>query len=201
MTEYQIQVYKIWYADAPDDFYIGSTKLRLSTRMADHRSMAKRGNPSKIYTLMREKGINSFEYVLVATCMVHNVDEQRQFEQHFISELKPKLNTNRAFRTAEERKEEIKEYRQKTEVKRRQKEYHQKSEVKAKIKEYHQKPEYKAKKKEYNKEYRESIRRTCICGVIYINNPYHSQTHYNSKHHIDYVADFQSRLATLLEKN
>ena len=200
MTEYQIQVYKIWYADAPDDFYIGSTKLRLSARMAKHRSKVRSGSTSKLYTLMREKGINNFEYVLVATCMVRSVDEQRQFEQQLISELKPTLNTNRAFITEEQRKEA-------------QKEYDTKPGVKAKKKEYYAKPEYKANKKEYNKgyeaqpetkqkrkEYRESIRRTCICGVIYRSNSYYSQTHYNSKHHIDYVADFKIRLATLLEK-
>ncbi len=158
MTEYQINVYKIWYADVPDDFYIGSTKSKLSTRMADHRNKARNGNTSKIYTLMREKGVNNFEYVLVATCMVHSIDEQRQFEQQFISELKPTLNTIRAFMTGEDRKEDKKEY--------------------------NNRPEVKAKKKEYYK----SNHRTCICGGRYVDNTSHLTRHYNTKHHIDYVS-------------
>ena len=43
-SKYKIKVYKIWYEDAPDEIYIGSTKeSRLSNRMTWHRSSAKSG--------------------------------------------------------------------------------------------------------------------------------------------------------------
>ena len=198
MAEYQIKIYKIWYADNPTDFYIGSTKEALSARMAKHRNKVKQGKASKIYSLMREKGINNFQYILVATCMVRSVDEQRQFEQHFISELKANLNTYRAFATEEERKEDKKIFKQKPEYKAKQqdymKEYEKRPEVKEKRKEKAAKPEAKQQRKEY----RESIRRTCVCGCIYRDIPYYSQQHYNTKKHIDYVTDFRIRIAMLL---
>ena len=57
--EYTIKVYKIWYEDCPEEFYIGSTKEKhLSERMSTHRKDCRKGNTSKIYNLMREKGIN-----------------------------------------------------------------------------------------------------------------------------------------------
>ena len=146
--------------------------------------------------------------MLVATCMVRSVDEKRQFEQQFISELKPKLNMCRAFRTEEELKEDNRISHQKSnqnpEVKAKRKEYYAKPEYKVKQKEYRtkyrDKPEVRQQQKEYKQIYNESIRRTCICGVRYMPHPSKANTHYNTKHHIDYVADFQSRLATLLEK-
>ena len=64
--EYRIKVYKIWYADCPEEFYIGSTKKKyLSERIAWHREDCRRGKGSKLYSLMREKGTNSFNYVQI----------------------------------------------------------------------------------------------------------------------------------------
>jgi hypothetical protein len=102
MEQYNVNVYKIWYDDAPDDFYIGSTKLTLGKRMTCHRSDCRRGRNSKIYNTMREKGINAFKYVLVDSKMVTCSDEQRKFEQKYMAELKPTLNSYRAFRTRED---------------------------------------------------------------------------------------------------
>ena len=42
--QYEIKVYKIWYDDAPEDFYIGSTKLSISRRMVEHRCRGKKAN-------------------------------------------------------------------------------------------------------------------------------------------------------------
>ena len=100
--DYRIRVYKIYYADAPDAIYIGSTKLTLARRMTEHRAAAKKGKTSLIYTTMRVKGINNFQYVLLDSFLVSNVDEQRMFEQTYIETLKPTLNTNRVYRTDEE---------------------------------------------------------------------------------------------------
>ena len=97
MTEYEIKVYKIWYSDAPNDIYVGSTKHdRLSKRMKQHRSVATKGT-SLIYRTMREKGANNFEYCMLGSCMVSNKDEQRMFEQTYIDRLKPTLNSMPAY--------------------------------------------------------------------------------------------------------
>ena len=147
--EYQIKVYRIDFASG--EFYVGSTKKpRLSQRMAGHRGLAKQGRPSLIYQTMREKEYQ-FTYGLVASCMVANVDEQRMFEQHWIDELKPTLNTIRAYNTEEQHKLRHKEYYQKPENKLRKKEYRDKPENKQKVKEYRDKPENKLRMKEYRK--------------------------------------------------
>jgi hypothetical protein len=94
--QYEIKVYKIWYEDAPEEFYIGSTKYdELYKRMKDHRHSARKGRPSRIYQTIREKG-NDFKYDLVSSCMVSCRDEQNAFEQHWMDQLKPTLNMNRA---------------------------------------------------------------------------------------------------------
>ena len=105
MEQYNVNVYKIWFDDAPDDFYIGSTKRTLSQRMSNHRFKCRKGSGvgSKLYNIMREKGVNNFKYILVDSSMVTCSDEQRKFEQKYMNELKPTLNTVRAFRTHENR--------------------------------------------------------------------------------------------------
>ena len=137
---YEIKVYKIWYSDAPDDIYVGSTKHdRLSKRMKTHRSDAtKVVRTSLIYRTMREKGVNNFEYCLLGSCLVSNKDEQRQFEQSYIERLKPTLNTNRAYSTEEDSKQKKKEYDQTLEAKQKKKERSQTPEYKQKVKEYKQ---------------------------------------------------------------
>jgi hypothetical protein len=162
-TSYEIKVYKIWYDDEPENFYIGSTKYRqLAKRMGYHRGQVNLGKTSKLYTTIREKGINNFRYVQIASCMVNNFDEQRMFEQHYLELLKPTLNMIRAFATEEDKKADRQLYRQKPENKEKQKLYHQtpeikekqkaynnRPEVKERIKESYRTPEYKEKKKKY----------------------------------------------------
>jgi hypothetical protein len=212
--QYEIKVYKIWYEDAPEEFYIGSTKYdTLYKRMSDHRNKVKIGGKSKLYQLIRSKG-GGFLYSQIALCMVSCKDEQRAFEQHWIDKLHPTLNSNRAYGTDIER---YKEYNQRPEIKQKQKEYNQRPEIKQyhkeykkeydqrpEIKQYHkeykkeydQRPEIKQKNKEYNqrpeikkylKEYRNSKKRTCVCGCEYIATPYNAQRHYNTKGHQEFI--------------
>lgn len=165
--QYEIKVYKIWYADSPDDIYIGSTKQSLSMRMTGHRCAANKGRASLIYNTMREKGVNDFQYVMLGSCMVSDKDGQRMYEQRYIADLRPLLNMNRAYTTDAENKQKLKECQQTPEYKQYQKEYKQTPEYKQKQKERRQTPEYKQKKKErrqtleykqtrneYNKKYR-----------------------------------------------
>jgi hypothetical protein len=170
-TQYEIKVYKIWYEDAPEEFYIGSTKHdALSKRMSVHRKNVKTGGKSKLYQLIRSKG-GGFLYSQIALCMVSCKDEQRAFEQHWIDKLNPTLNSNRAYGVDIERckqmkkeyeqrperkqkkKERMKEYNQRPEIKQyrkeHMKEYNQRPEIKQMKKEYKQRPENKQKQKEY----------------------------------------------------
>jgi hypothetical protein len=111
-NQYKIKVYKIWYEDSPNEFYIGSTKKKnLSSRMAGHRYHCIHGNNSKLYNCMREKGINNFKYVQIAWSNVSNIDEHRQIEQSYIDTLQPTLNTIRAYCSNECSKEHRKGHR------------------------------------------------------------------------------------------
>ena len=146
MSSYEIKVYKIYF-DECDDFYIGSTKTALSNRMTQHRAAVRKGSTYRVHNFIRSKNMN-FNYILVRTCMVSNKDQQRQFEQLVISEMNPNLNKIRAHTTVEQRREQMKEYR--NENKERIKEY--RNENKEAIKEY--KNENKEQIKEYQKEYK-----------------------------------------------
>lgn len=93
MSTYKINIYKIWW-DSKDDFYIGSTKQRLSVRMAGHREIGKKNiNKQKLYSKMNEKGYGfNFNYVLLDSRQVSNVDEKLKLEQEYIDKLRPNLN-------------------------------------------------------------------------------------------------------------
>ena len=92
----EAKVYRIDWEDG--DFYVGSTKNpRLSTRIAYHRGSCKHGSTSKFYNKMRECGLHSFQYVILGSKIINNYEEQRKYEQEFINDLRPSLNTNSAY--------------------------------------------------------------------------------------------------------
>jgi hypothetical protein len=158
--QYAIKVYKIWYEDAPEEFYIGSTKYdTLYKRMSDHRNKVKEGKKSKLYQLIRSKG-GGFKYSQIALCMVSCKDEQRAFEQNWIDKLHPTLNMSRAYGIDIERD-------------------------KQRQKEYKQRPERKQKQKEYYS----SKKRTCVCGVEYSANQSYAQIHYSAQWHQEYISN------------
>ena len=198
--QYEIKVYKIWYPDAPEDIYVGSTKLTLAQRMVQHRQNARRGKTSLIYTTMRAKGVNTFQYVMLGSCMVSNVEQQRMFEQTYIANLKPTLNTYRAYATEEEHKQNHKEDQQKPERKQARKIYNNKPEVKQKARQYNQRPEIQQRLKElnqkpeikqYKREWQRSHTRTCICGSNYVDTPSKATRHLNTDYHIEFVEGLQ----------
>ena len=162
--KYEIKIYKIWYDDDPDEFYIGSTKeQRLSNRMTAHRRDGNNNKPCRISQLIHTKG-NDFQYVQIASCMVSSSDEQRLFEQHWIDRLKPPLNQRRAHT-------DMKEYKKKY------------------MREYYHTTK-KVKQARYSKAKYETTKdiRTCICGVEY-NYGFLSARyqHFRSKGHQNYV--------------
>ena len=93
---YEVKVYKIWWEDEPEEFYIGATKEKgLSYRMRNHRCRARKGGSSRIHSTMRRKGFD-FKYIQLASCEVSNKDESNSFEQQWINKLKPTLNMQNA---------------------------------------------------------------------------------------------------------
>lgn len=92
---YNINIYKIWW-DNKDDVYVGSTKQRLAVRMAGHRALCKRNSRFYLYEIMRENG-SDFNYVLLESKDVHNVDEKKQIEQEHVDRLRPSMNIKRGW--------------------------------------------------------------------------------------------------------
>ena len=109
-TKYKIHCYKIWWVDC-EDFYIGSTRVRLSERMSKHRYECRnRKTQCSLFEAMKKNGINTFKYVLLESFEISNFDEQRKYEQYYIDKLKPTLNMIKSYRTLEQKKEYEKEY-------------------------------------------------------------------------------------------
>ncbi len=97
MTKYKVSVYKIYWDDS-DDIYIGSTKQKLSYRVATHRARSKKNSNFKKNCRLHLKMAESldFKYVLIDSATVSSADEKKRLEQKYIDELKPKLNMIRA---------------------------------------------------------------------------------------------------------
>ena len=99
-----------------DDFYIGSTTVSLSRRMACHRQSAK-VNTSTLYMKMREVGIKYFSIQLITYYPCSSLHELFMKEDEYIHQLKPCLNMHMNI-SSDERKEELrKNNREKHKVK------------------------------------------------------------------------------------
>ena len=93
-------IYKI---DCGDEFYIGSTK-NMNQRLIEHRRDAKR-KPYKLYNKIRENNIIIKMDILKEYPDVDDKRELGKLEQEFIDNLKPTLNSYKAYRTDEQKKE------------------------------------------------------------------------------------------------
>jgi len=171
--KYKINVYKIWYDDDPDNIYVGSTKGKLSSRMADHRCQAKKGSSSKLYNFIRSKGEQVFKYVLLESYLVECMDEQRKFEQYWVDQLKPRLNSRRAYCSKGDYKQwGLKYKRDNREVIRaRSAEYRRKNLEKLRESDRNRRAKIYKKDKEkilseMKNRYQENIRK-CVCGSNY----------------------------------
>ena len=91
---YKIQVYEIIWQEN-DDTYVGSTKSKLSLRMAQHRSKAKCGSKERLYDAMRKYKDLELKYVLLEHYVVSSWDEQLKRERQWQDEKKPSLNMKR----------------------------------------------------------------------------------------------------------
>ncbi len=182
MPEYRVQVYKIWWADEPNIFYVGSTKKRLlSERMSQHRWKCRNGKSSRLYEHMRNKG-QDFEFVLLGWSMVSSFDEQRMVEQRFKARLNPSLNMINAFTTTEERSSYLKE----------------RENYRPDRSEYHRTVAQTSDRQQYLKEYYEIQRqnvRVCICGGTYNYGHLHKrERHYRTAKHRGHTALIYAKL-------
>ena len=139
-------VYKITIGE---EFYIGSTTSKRSTRMCHHRFQLKKGKEWPLYIWIRDNG--GWEAVEVSTvhaCPVNNHVEQLQLEQRFMDDLKPTINKCGAHDTPDVKKAKKKEYYETN-----------KEHLNAKKKEYYEsnKEHLKAKGKEWAAENKESL--------------------------------------------
>jgi hypothetical protein len=142
------------------------------------------------------------------------MDEQRQFEQHWIEQLKPSLNMNRSFNTHEDTQQQMKQYydknkeaiskqakgryeKNKEKYKQQMKEHYKQN--KEKYKEHRKKN--KEKRNQKMKEYGDSIRRSCVCGGRYRDVRSFRDRHFNSTKHTSFVLDFYERLNNILAEN
>ena len=73
MTEakYTTKIYKITN-DVSGKFYIGSTKQRLSNRLAGHRTNAKKNKQNPLYCDMRDCGFEHFTITLIKTIEINS---------------------------------------------------------------------------------------------------------------------------------
>ena len=93
------KIYKLMN-DVNSDIYVGSTiEAQLSNRMGHHRTAAKLGKTSKIYSAMQDIGVEHFTIILVELYPCQSKDELRSREHYWITELNPTLNTYGAIAT------------------------------------------------------------------------------------------------------
>ena len=148
-------IYKIFF-DGYDECYVGSTTQSISQRFYTHKSYCKNGKDKHLYNFIRENGDWSMvKHEILHTVLVSSKREQLEHEQKFIDELKPVLNIQRAYTSAERAKQRQREY-QKVNFERiaqKKKEYRKANyeHLEQKRKEYEL--ANKDKIKEYQKEY------------------------------------------------
>jgi group I intron endonuclease len=160
-------IYKIVnIANNNECVYVGSTCKLLCRRISDHRYNAKI-KTCPIYLEMNEHGIENFKIVLVESYPCSNKQELTAREQHWIEQLKPKCNKQRAVADPEYDKKWNKEYYQKN------KEY-----------ENERCRQYREKNREYlNARKKEKIQ--CQCGSI-VSRDYLAK-HRKTKKHQEYL--------------
>ena len=107
-TLLDVAIYKLSINSRADLFYIGSS-VDVVRRITKHRAALKTRN-SKLYKAIREND-GEFEVEILYEFQCKNEKEQWQEEQVWIDELKPTLNSNRAYNSEEQRCKAWKEYK------------------------------------------------------------------------------------------
>jgi len=156
-------IYKIEHTDNPELIYIGST-TNFIKRKYNHKKCCNNENDrdynKNLYNMIRKNGgFNEFKIMIIKKYPCNNKTELLIEEEKNRKEYQANLNSCRAYRTNEEKKEQQKEFREnnKEQIKEYIKEYREnnKEQIKEQIKEYQKKynEDNKDKKKEQLEEY------------------------------------------------
>jgi len=177
-------IYKIEHIDDETLLYVGHT-TNFSKRKGQHKNSCKNENANstynlKLYQMIRENGgFEMFKMIEVEKYPCKDRREAEKRENELMKELKASMNTNKSFRTEEEKKvyeksynekyrvdnkETIKEYREnyKEEKKDNDKKYYElnKEIIKEQKREYREanKDKIKEKQKQYREDNKETIK-------------------------------------------
>lgn len=99
------KIYRVKYDEDEKQFYIGSTKKEINSRLSDHKSASLKGM-TPFYKFMREKGRDKFSI----ECIEDNIsiDQLILRENYWINQLKPTLNKNTNLCSSEKERDRIK---------------------------------------------------------------------------------------------
>jgi len=156
----QYYIYKIVSDDCPEFIYVGSTKS-LKDRKYKHKQSCmnpkSKNHNYKVYKTIRENGgWDNWRMVLVEECGEISNNQARIREEYHRLQLNSNMNSNRAFRSNDDKKEQKKQYNEANQEKIKEccKEYREAN--REKIKEYCK--EYREANRERIKEHREANR-------------------------------------------
>tara|TARA_R110000764_G_scaffold100423_1_gene185402 strand:+ start:264 stop:773 length:510 start_codon:yes stop_codon:yes gene_type:complete len=105
-------IYQISSIDSNiDEFYIGST-VEFKDRIGEHKSRYNCGSKIKLYEFIRANGgLSNWDIIPIEIIdFPISTEELRQYEQGYLDKYKPQLNSLRAYRTEEQRKDQEKEH-------------------------------------------------------------------------------------------
>lgn len=143
------RIYKAWFADQPDDLYIGSTTQTLAKRLIGHKSTAKKH--AALHSIwmqhLRSRNLDLLRIQLLEEVKFNETHELRIVEDKYIQQLKPTFNARRSYVSEEEHKIRNHAYKQTPEVKAKKYEYNNRPDVKAKQSLYNKLPETKERKR------------------------------------------------------
>lgn len=105
-------VYQFYHPDNEELFYVGSSCQPEAVRSSHHKYTARHESfTSQLYVTMRQsENIDSWVMTRLESFPCENNDQLRQREEHWRVTLNAPLNTNRCYRTEEQKKEDRRAY-------------------------------------------------------------------------------------------
>ena len=152
------KIYKL-YNNIDDEFYIGSTYMKLTKRIAKHRSASSQETfkNQKLYIKMNDIGKDKFFIELLEEYPCENIEQLRRKEGEYIKELRPTLNKNVPGRTRKEYDIDNKEHvQERTGIYTEQ----HRERIKERMQSYYQQEDNKARQLEWG---RKIVK--CECGM------------------------------------
>jgi len=186
-------IYKWSCIDSPNLFYIGST-WNMVDRKYTHKDRSKTSE-YKNYVICRENGgYDNFIFEVLEEYECNDKIERVKREQHWLDTLKPTMNSQRAYATEEQlkeqKKEKVKQYYQEHKEERKQWRLEHKEEIKDYDKQYYHKNKEKNKEKKKQWRLKNSEIIECECGGKY--KKYNHLVHIKTNIHKNYINNILS---------